>query len=120
MLLRSLKTSAYILSAALFCQAAQADIEIQTIAEGFDTPWSIAELPNGEGFLVTERPGGLHRVSSSGETQSISGVPAVFAKRQGGCSTSSCTLISKRTMLYSSLMQQARRRAIELPWLELR
>lgn len=84
MLLRSLKTSAYILSAALFCQAAQADIEIQTIAEGFDTPWSIAELPNGEGFLVTERPGGLHRVSSSGKTQSISGVPAVFAKRQGG------------------------------------
>ena len=84
MLLRSLKTSAYILSATLFCQAAQADIEIQTIAEGFDTPWSIAELPNGEGFLVTERPGGLHRVSSSGETKAISGVPAVFAKRQGG------------------------------------
>ena len=84
MLLRSLKTSAYILSAAFFCQAAQADIEIQTIAEGFDTPWSIAELPNSEGFLVTERPGGLHRVSNSGETESISGVPAVFAKRQGG------------------------------------
>ena len=84
MLLRSLKTSAYILSAALFCQTAQADIEIQTIAEGFDTPWSIAELPNSEGFLVTERPGGLHRVSSSGETASISGVPSVFAKRQGG------------------------------------
>jgi len=84
MLLRSLKTSAYILSAAFFCQAAQADIEIQTIAEGFDTPWSIAELPNSEGFLVTERPGGLHRVSSSGETESISGVPTVFAKRQGG------------------------------------
>lgn len=84
MLLRSLKTSAYIFSAALFCQAAQADIEIQTIAEGFDTPWSIAELPNSEGFLVTERPGGLHRVSSSGETEAISGVPSVFAKRQGG------------------------------------
>ena len=84
MLLRSLKTSAYIFFTALFCHAAQADIEIQTIAEGFDTPWSIAELPNSEGFLVTERPGGLHRVSGSGETESISGVPAVFAKRQGG------------------------------------
>ena len=84
MLLRSLRTSACALSMALFCQAAQADIEIQTIAEGFDTPWSIAELPNSEGFLVTERPGGLHRVSKSGETQSISGVPEVFAKRQGG------------------------------------
>ena len=84
MLLRSLKTSAYLFSATLFCQAAQADIEIQTLAEGFDTPWSIAELPNDNGFLVTERPGGLHRVSSSGKTEAISGVPAVFAKRQGG------------------------------------
>lgn len=84
MLLRSLKTFACILSAILFSHAAQSDIEIQTIAEGFDTPWSIAELPNGQGLLVTERPGGLHRVSNSGEIQSISGVPAVFAKRQGG------------------------------------
>ena len=84
MLLRSLKTSAYILSAALFCQAAQADIEIQTIAEGFDTPWSIAELPNSEGFLVTERPGGSAPGIELGETEAISGVPAVFAKRQGG------------------------------------
>ena len=84
MFLRSLKTSAYILSATLFSHAAQSDITIQTIAEGFDTPWSIAELPNSQGFLVTERPGGLHRVSISGETRPISGVPAVFAKRQGG------------------------------------
>ena len=84
MLLRSLKTFACVLSAILFSHAAQADIEIQTIAEGFDTPWSIAELPNSQGLLVTERPGGLHRVSNSGEVQSIGGVPAVFAKRQGG------------------------------------
>ena len=84
MLLRSLKTSAYLLSASLFISSAQAEVKIQTIAEGFDTPWSIAELPSSQGFLVTERPGGLHRVSPSGETQPISGVPAVFAKRQGG------------------------------------
>lgn len=84
MLLRSLKTFASVLSAILCSHAAQADIEIQTIAEGFDTPWSIAELPNSQGLLVTERPGGLHRVSNSGEIQSIGGVPAVFAKRQGG------------------------------------
>ena len=31
---------------------------LETIAEGLDTPWSIAELPNG-GFLITERTGGL-------------------------------------------------------------
>ncbi|REJ72366.1 MAG: PQQ-dependent sugar dehydrogenase, partial [Proteobacteria bacterium] len=57
MLIRFIKTSAYVLLTTLFCHAAQADIEIQTIAEGFDTPWSIAELPNDQGFLVTERPG---------------------------------------------------------------
>ena len=120
MLLRSLKTSAYILSAALFCQAAQADIEIQTIAEGFDTPWSIAELPNGEGFLVTERPGGCTGYRAQEKPNRLVVYRQSLPNDRGDCSTSSCTLISKRTMPYSSLMQQARRRAIELPWLELR
>ena len=84
MLLRLIKTFVCILSSTLLTHVAHADIEIQTIAEGFDTPWSIAELPNNQGFLVTERPGGLHHVSGEGERQSISGVPDVFAKRQGG------------------------------------
>ncbi|MCH1458879.1 MAG: PQQ-dependent sugar dehydrogenase [Luminiphilus sp.] len=84
MLLRLIKTFVCILSSALLTHVAHADIEIQTIAEGFDTPWSLAELPNNQGFLVTERPGGLHHVSGEGEIQSISGVPDVFAKRQGG------------------------------------
>lgn len=69
---------------ALLAPVTRADIVIQTIAEEFDTPWSIAELPNNGGFLVTERPGGLYRVSRSGEKQAISGLPAVYAKRQGG------------------------------------
>ena len=84
MRLRLIKTFVCILSSTLLTHVAHADIEIQTIAEGFDTPWSLAELPNNQGFLVTERPGGLHRVSGEGEIQSISGVPDVFAKRQGG------------------------------------
>ena len=84
MLLRLIKTFVCILFSALLTRVAHADIEIQTIAEGFDTPWSLAELPNNQGFLVTERPGGLHHVSGEGKIQSISGVPDVFAKRQGG------------------------------------
>ena len=84
MRLRLIKTFVCILSSTLLTHVAHADIEIQTIAEGFDTPWSLAELPNNQGFLVTERPGGLHHVSGEGERQSISGVPDVFAKRQGG------------------------------------
>ena len=56
---------------------------LETIAEGLDTPWSIAELPNG-GFLITERTGGLKHIDADGVVNDISGVPPVFAQRQGG------------------------------------
>ncbi len=60
-----------------------AALQMETIAEGLDTPWSVAELPDG-GFLVTERPGSIKRVAPSGEMTAVTGVPEVFAKRQGG------------------------------------
>ena len=60
-----------------------AALQMETIAEGLDTPWSVAELPDG-GFLVTERPGSIKRVTPSGEMMAVTGVPEVFAKRQGG------------------------------------
>ncbi|MEC8157987.1 MAG: PQQ-dependent sugar dehydrogenase [Pseudomonadota bacterium] len=60
-----------------------AALQMETIAEGLDTPWSIAELPDG-GFLITERPGSIKRVAPSGEMTAVTGVPEVFAKRQGG------------------------------------
>ena len=46
-------------------QATAEDYTLETIAEGLNTPWSIAELPNG-GFLITERPGGLKHVDADG------------------------------------------------------
>lgn len=49
---------------------------------GLDTPWAIAFLPGG-GFLVTERDGRLLHVSG-GKAQTVSGVPRVHAKGQGG------------------------------------
>ena len=62
---------------------ALAALQLETIAEGLDTPWSLAELPDG-GFLVTERPGSIKHVAPSGEMTAVTGVPEVFAKRQGG------------------------------------
>ena len=64
-------------------QATAEDYTLETIAEGLNTPWSIAELPNG-GFLITERPGGLKHVDADGVVTDIAGVPPVFAQRQGG------------------------------------
>ncbi|MGB2419469.1 MAG: PQQ-dependent sugar dehydrogenase [Luminiphilus sp.] len=60
-----------------------AALEMETIAEGLDTPWSMAELPDG-GFLVTERPGSIKLVAPSGEMTNVIGVPDVFAMGQGG------------------------------------
>ena len=60
-----------------------AALQMETIAEGLDTPWSVAELPDG-GFLVTERPGSIKHVAPSGKMTAVTGVPEVFAKRQGG------------------------------------
>lgn len=62
-------------------QAAQA-VEISKIADGFDTPWAVDILPDGA-FLVTEIEGELILVSE-GQKTSLTGVPRVSARGQGG------------------------------------
>jgi glucose/arabinose dehydrogenase len=54
------------------------------VAEGFEHPWSIGFLPDGD-ILVTERPGRL-RIIRDGRLlpAPVEGVPAVFAVGQGG------------------------------------
>ena len=57
----------------------------EPFAEGLENPWAIAELPDGAGFLVTERPGRLRHVSASGEvSEPIPGLPEVLDQEQGG------------------------------------
>lgn len=57
---------------------------VTTLAAGLEHPWSVALLPDG-GFLVTERPGRLRRVSADGALSApLTGVPAVWAEGQGG------------------------------------
>jgi glucose/arabinose dehydrogenase len=59
------------------------------VAGGLEHPWAVAVLPDGAGFLVTERPGRLRHVTAKGSSPPRSaGVPEVFDVSQGGLSTS--------------------------------
>ncbi|MFC5278410.1 PQQ-dependent sugar dehydrogenase [Halorubrum rubrum] len=57
---------------------------VETVASGFEHPWSIAFLPDGDLF-VTERAGTLNVVDpESGDVRPVDGTPAVDARGQGG------------------------------------
>ena len=53
------------------------------VAGPFDTPWSVAFLPDGA-FLVTERIGRLQLIRPGAEARPVSGVPVVLTAGQGG------------------------------------
>ncbi|WP_372876983.1 PQQ-dependent sugar dehydrogenase [Pseudomonas sp.] len=60
-------------------------LQVSQVVAGLEHPWSMAFLPDGQGLLVTERPGRLRLVTLQGAlSEPISGVPAVYARSQGG------------------------------------
>lgn len=59
-------------------------LRLETVAQGFDRPWSLAFLPGGA-MLVTERRGDLRVVSPGGEVSApLVGLPPIAAEGQGG------------------------------------
>jgi glucose/arabinose dehydrogenase len=59
-------------------------LRIVTVAQGLEHPWALAFLPDGR-MLVSERPGRIRAVRPDGAlSPPIAGVPAVFARGQGG------------------------------------
>ena len=84
---RTLKRTGTLLTALLMALSAASanalEYQLETVAEGLDHPWGLAELPDGD-LLITERPGNLKRVTTGGSVSSIDNVPAVFFAGQGG------------------------------------
>lgn len=59
-------------------------VKVETLASGLNHPWAIAFLPDGR-MLVTERAGNLRILDENRDlSEPLSGVPEVFAQRQGG------------------------------------
>ena len=61
----------------------ETDYTIEVVASELDRPWSLAFLPDGR-LLVTERSGQLRIIDNGVVSEPVLGVPAVFAKSQGG------------------------------------
>ena len=65
-------------------QSLKDTLGVQSIAKGFEHPWSLAFLPD-KRMLVTERPGRLRVVTVNGQiSEPLAGVPQVYASGQGG------------------------------------
>lgn len=74
-----------LISLSLSFPALAAQVSVEQLQDRLDHPWSLAFLPANQGVLITERSGQLRLwQASSGLSQPISGVPPVWAERQGG------------------------------------
>jgi len=60
------------------------DFNIEVIADGLNTPWSVATLPGGE-YLVTEKEGVLRHIDANGHMSVVHGGPdKIYTEQQAG------------------------------------
>jgi glucose/arabinose dehydrogenase len=91
--MRSLISAAFVLGTGLSSNAfaesqmmttGKVEIRVETVAQGLDSPWGLAFLPDGS-KLVTEKAGSLRRIDADGKvSEPITGSPQVEPGGQGG------------------------------------
>ncbi|SEJ39405.1 Glucose/arabinose dehydrogenase, beta-propeller fold [Azotobacter beijerinckii] len=59
-------------------------LQVEQLADGLEHPWALAFLPDGQGLLVSERPGRLRLFAEGRLSEPLGGVPEVYAEGQGG------------------------------------
>ncbi|RFA30419.1 hypothetical protein CAI21_04905 [Alkalilimnicola ehrlichii] len=79
-----LSIAAGVLGGCVAVAAENPSYQVELVSEGFEHPWALTFLNEREA-LVTERPGRLSRVDvTTGERQTIEGIPEVAVVNQGG------------------------------------
>ncbi len=58
-------------------------LKVDTITDTLKTPWGLAFLPDGD-IIVTQRTGGVKRVSPDGKAVDIAGAPEPYTEGQAG------------------------------------
>lgn len=58
-------------------------LKLDTVATGFDSPWGITQLPDGQ-LLITDRAGKLYKIDQNKQKVEIKNTPKALSKGQGG------------------------------------
>ena len=84
-ILAILITGTLLASPAMAERSELGELQLTEVVGGLEHPWSLAFLPDGQGSLITERPGRLRWLDAQGRLQvPLTGVPQVYARGQGG------------------------------------
>lgn len=84
-ILAILITGTLLASSAMAERSELGELQLTEVVGGLEHPWSLAFLPDGQGSLITERPGRLRRLDAQGRLQApLAGLPQVYAQGQGG------------------------------------
>jgi glucose/arabinose dehydrogenase len=84
-ILAILITGALLASPVMAERSELGELQLTEVVGGLEHPWSLAFLPDGQGSLITERPGRLRWLDAQGRLQApLAGVPQVYARGQGG------------------------------------